>query len=74
MIRAYEGNLLINPRYIVALYVQHDTDSNEWWVMAGVRGNPDLVLMGVFNNAIDADDGVEGLASKVSRARLIERE
>jgi hypothetical protein len=70
MIRAYEGNLMINPRHVVALYVQQDTDSHEWWVMAGVRGNPDLVLMGVFNNAIDADEGMERLAEKITKANL----
>lgn len=68
MIRDHEGYRLINPRHIIALEVGKDTATLKWCVWAAVQGYMGRVLMGVFDSALDADNGVSGLGDRIENS------
>jgi hypothetical protein len=63
MIRTHDGKTLINPRYVVALQVEQDIATLKWVVNANVQNYMGKLVLGVFDSALDAEQG----ASRVAR-------
>ena len=57
MIRTHDGKTLINPRYIVALQFEQDEETLKWVVNANVQNYMAKLVLGVFDSALEAEQG-----------------